>query len=164
MPRGRLGRGARIVPRPRIRQLDLQGSQRRLGLLDLGLELVGARLFVLRPRLGDLGRRRDRGGLGDDGLGALGRALGVGALIALSDGTDILGIFATNNWTKLVLGAAGVALIVLSTMPRVGRRERVADDRDVGRRGRFRRRERVVEEDREPVGATTHNGTLDDRR
>src|SRR6185436_6143067 len=36
----------------------------------------------------------------------VGIAYGVGALIALSDGTDILGIFATNNWTKLVLGAA----------------------------------------------------------
>src|SRR3954469_8464694 len=34
----------------------------------------------------------------------VGIAYGVGALIALSDGTDILGIFATNNWTKLVLG------------------------------------------------------------
>src|SRR4051812_41672120 len=78
----------------------------------------------------------------------VGIAYGVGALIALSDGTDILGIFATNNWTKLVLGAAGVALIVLSTLPRVGRRERVADDRDVERRGRFRRRDRVVEEER----------------
>jgi hypothetical protein len=33
------------------------------------------------------------------------------------------------------------------------------------RPGRFRRRDRVVEEEREPVGATTtHNGTLDDRR
>jgi hypothetical protein len=95
----------------------------------------------------------------------VGIAYGVGALIALSDGTDILGIFATNNWTKLVLGAAGVALILLSTLPRVGRRERVADDdRVVERRGRFGRRERVVE-DREPVGATTtRNGTLDDDR
>jgi hypothetical protein len=95
----------------------------------------------------------------------VGIAYGVGALIALSDGTDILGIFATNNWTKLVLGVAGVALIVLSTLPRVGRRERVADDRVAERRGRFGRRERVVEDDREPVGATTtHNGALDDRR
>jgi Domain of unknown function (DUF4383) len=95
----------------------------------------------------------------------VGVAFLVGALIALSDGTDILGIFATNNWTKLVLGAAGVALILLSTLPRVGRRERVADDdRVVERRGRFGRRERVVE-DREPVGATTtRNGTLDDDR
>lgn len=97
----------------------------------------------------------------------VGVAYGVGALIALSDGSDILGIFATNNWTKIILGAAGVALILLSTLPRVSRRERVADDRVVEHRGRFRRRDRVVEEDREPVGAapaTTHNGTLDDRR
>src|SRR3954449_7583000 len=46
----------------------------------------------------------------------------VGALIALSDGDDILGVVAMNNWTKLIMGAAGVALIVLSMMPRVGRR------------------------------------------
>src|SRR3954449_785468 len=46
----------------------------------------------------------------------------VGALISLSDGNDILGIFATNNWTTLAMGAGGVALIVLSMMPRVGRR------------------------------------------
>src|SRR3954449_11879815 len=53
----------------------------------------------------------------------VGVAMVVGALIALSDGTDILGIFATNNWTKLVMGAGGVALILLSMMPRVGRRD-----------------------------------------
>src|SRR4051794_3257936 len=56
----------------------------------------------------------------------VGVAMVVGALIALSDGTDILGIFATNNWTKLVMGAGGVALIVLSMMPRVGRRRGAA--------------------------------------
>src|SRR4051794_28715011 len=90
----------------------------------------------------------------------VGVAYGVGALIALSDGTDILGIFATNNWTKLVLGAAGVALVVLSALPRVGRRDVATDDRVVEKR-RFGR-DRVVEG--EPVGATTrHNGTLDDR-
>src|SRR3954463_5034265 len=68
----------------------------------------------------------------------------VGALIALSDGNDILGIVATNNWTKLVMGAAGVALIVLSMMPRVGRRRGGAPaatrhDRDLedSRDGRF---------------------------
>src|SRR3954469_9307643 len=56
----------------------------------------------------------------------VGVAMVVGALIALSDGTDILGIFATNNWTKLVMGAGGIALIVLSMMPRVGRRRGAA--------------------------------------
>src|SRR4051794_32763955 len=44
----------------------------------------------------------------------VGVAMVVGALIALSDGNDVLGIIATNNWTKLIMGAAGVALIVLS--------------------------------------------------
>src|SRR3954451_15805319 len=63
----------------------------------------------------------------------------VGALISLSDGNDILGIFATNGWTTLVMGVGGPALIVLSMMPRVGRRrggapmatreERVVDER-----------------------------------
>src|SRR3954451_13752942 len=75
----------------------------------------------------------------------VGVAFVVGALIALSDGSDILGIFATNNWTKLVMGAGGVALILLSMMPRVGKRrgaapvatrERTADDRFGRRNGR----------------------------
>ena len=52
----------------------------------------------------------------------VGVAMVVGALISLSDGDDILGIVATNNWTTLVMGAGGAALIVLSMMPRVGRR------------------------------------------
>src|SRR3954470_19837465 len=52
----------------------------------------------------------------------VGVAFVVGALIAPSDGDDILGIVAMNSWTTLVMGAAGVALIVLSMLPRVGRR------------------------------------------
>ena len=91
----------------------------------------------------------------------VGIAYGVGALIALSDGTDILGIFATNNWTKLVLGAGGVALVLLSTMPRVGRRREVVADETAGRQRFHRRDETVVE--REPVGAA-QDGPLDDRR
>jgi hypothetical protein len=100
----------------------------------------------------------------------------VGALIALSDGDDILGIVATNNWTKLIMGAAGVALIVLSMMPRVGRRRGgapVATRRD---RDRDRDRDldapadRHFDRDREPVATngrtttTTAPGTLEDRR
>src|SRR5690349_1335353 len=46
----------------------------------------------------------------------------VGALIALSDGNDILGIIATNNWTKLVMGAMGAGLVLLAMMPRIGKR------------------------------------------
>ena len=93
----------------------------------------------------------------------VGVAYVVGALIALSDGTDILGIFATNNWTKLVMGAGGAALIVLSMMPRVGRRAGTAPvgrARAPTRRGRFARGNGRVE--REPV--TTTGGTLDDDR
>src|SRR6201989_3005185 len=54
----------------------------------------------------------------------VGLAYGVGALIALSDGTDILGIFATNAWTKIVLGAAGAVLVLLSMLPRTSGRAR----------------------------------------
>src|SRR3954469_7207804 len=46
----------------------------------------------------------------------------VGALISLSHVNDILVIVATNIGTTLVMGAGGVALILLSRMPRVGRR------------------------------------------
>jgi hypothetical protein len=96
----------------------------------------------------------------------VGIAYGVGALIALSDGTDILGIFATNMWTKVVLGAAAVALVLLSMMPRVGARRGTApvaarDGETVVERRRFGR-DRVVK--REPVGTGVRNGTLDDRR
>src|SRR3954451_11342534 len=95
----------------------------------------------------------------------VGVALVVGALIALSDGSDILGIVATNNWTKLVMGAGGAALIVLSMMPRVGsrrgtarkvERERTVDDSRFARSGHGRA-------EREPV-STTGTGTLDDTR
>jgi hypothetical protein len=95
----------------------------------------------------------------------------VGALIALSDGNDILGIVATNNWTKLILGAAGAALIVLSMMPRVGRRRGgapVATRRD---RELAEPADRRFDRDREPAATngratttTTTPGTLEDRR
>src|SRR4051794_19294602 len=84
----------------------------------------------------------------------------VGALIALSDGTDILGIFATNNWTKLVMGAGGIALIVLSMMPRVGRRRGTAPATTTRRRDtRDTRFERNGTVERDRVGALD-----DDRR
>jgi hypothetical protein len=98
----------------------------------------------------------------------VGIAYGVGALIALSDGTDILGIFATNNWTKLVMGIGGIVLIALSMAPRVGRRRGTAPAvaaRPVGTRRRFGRTAPAA---REPVAAgptrDTTDGTLDDRR
>ena len=93
----------------------------------------------------------------------VGVAMGVGALISLSDGNDILGIFATNGWTTLIMGAAGAALVLLSMMPRVGRRRGAAPvatrDPDADRR---------FDRDRETVPAngttTTRAGTLEDRR
>jgi hypothetical protein len=99
----------------------------------------------------------------------VGIAYGVGALIALSDGSDILGIFATNDWTKIVLGAAGAALVLLSMAPRVGTRRGAApaaitDGETVVEHRRFGR-DRVVERETVPAGGTgTHNGALDDRR
>src|SRR3954468_23241000 len=68
----------------------------------------------------------------------------VGALISLSDGDDILGIFATNHWTTLAMGAGGIALIVLSMMPRVGRRR--------GGAPMATRTERVERDDTVPAG------------
>jgi hypothetical protein len=97
----------------------------------------------------------------------------VGALIALSDGNDILGIVATNNWTKLIMGAAGAALIVLSMMPRVGRRRGgapVATRRDRDREldapadGRFDRDREPVARNGRTTTTTTAPGTLEDRR
>jgi hypothetical protein len=43
-------------------------------------------------------------------------------LIALANGHGALGIFAANGLTELVWGAGGALLIVLSLLPRVGRR------------------------------------------
>src|SRR5262245_61539910 len=90
----------------------------------------------------------------------------VGALISLSDGSDLLGIFATNDWTTLVMGAGGAALIVLSMMPRVGRRRGAApmatrrEDEPVVER-RFEREPAV---DNGRTTTTTAPGALEDRR
>src|SRR3954447_17411529 len=87
----------------------------------------------------------------------------VGALISLSDGNDILGIFATNNWTTLVMGVGGIALIVLSMMPRIGRRRGGAPM--ATRAEREPVAERRFERETVPSGRTTvERGTLEDRR
>jgi len=85
----------------------------------------------------------------------------VGALISLSDGNDILGIFATNHWTTLVMGAGGIAAIVISMMPRVGSRR--------GNAPAAVRNEPVAERrfERESVTdnrTTVSHGTLEDDR
>jgi hypothetical protein len=90
----------------------------------------------------------------------------VGALIAISDGTDILGIFATNNWTKLVMGALGAGLILLAMMPRVGKRRGGApmatrrEERELDESRRFDRDREPARNGREPAS----HSALEDRR
>lgn len=94
------------------------------------------------------------------------------ALISLSDGTDVLGIVATNGWTTLVMGAMGVGLVVLAMMPRVGRRRGGAPmatraARDQVEQEPERRFDRDPDPATEPVAngrTTTPQGTLEDRR
>lgn len=52
----------------------------------------------------------------------VGIALAALCLIALANGHGALGIFAANGLTELVWGAAAALLIVLSLLPRVGRK------------------------------------------
>ena len=96
----------------------------------------------------------------------VGVAYGVAALIGLSDGHDILGIFAVNAVTMIILGATGIGLILLSMMPRLGRRRGAAPaaTRAPAERGRFGRRTAPAARpaEREPVA--TNGGALDDRR
>lgn len=61
----------------------------------------------------------------------VGIALGAAALIALGKGHGALGIFAANQLTELVWGAAAVLLIILSLLPRVGGRTKRRRDRRV---------------------------------
>jgi hypothetical protein len=73
-------------------------------------------------------------------------------VIAIVDGNDVFGVAAANRATMVVMGVAGVVLLVLAMLPRVGKREVVTDDdAAVARDGRFRRRRRPVDE---PVGTT----------
>ena len=83
----------------------------------------------------------------------VGLVMAAAAIIALVDGSDVLGIFAANGMTVLAFGAAAVACLIVAMLPRVGkrRREEVVVERDRGRR--FGRRDdgRV----REPAETTT---------
>ena len=72
----------------------------------------------------------------------VGLVLGAASVIGMVDGQDVLGIFAVNGPTELLLGAAAAVLIVLSLLPRVGKKDKKHDDHIEPRR------ERVVE--REP--------------
>jgi hypothetical protein len=77
----------------------------------------------------------------------VGLVMAAAAIIAIVDGSDVLGIFAANGMTMVAFGAAAVACLIVAMLPRVGRRrEEVVVDRD----GRFERDGRVAE--RETAG------------
>jgi hypothetical protein len=85
----------------------------------------------------------------------VGIVMAAACVIGIVDGNDIFGVAAVNRATMLVLGAAGLALLIVAMMPRVGRRRRdvvVEEDDDTAGNGRFARRDRRVAE--EPVGPT----------
>jgi hypothetical protein len=88
-------------------------------------------------------------------------------VIAIIDGNDVFGVVAANRATMFVMGVAGIALLVLAMMPRVGRRPRegvVEDDATTARRGRFAHRRRATTD--EPVRTTGDErvGTGTERR
>jgi membrane protein implicated in regulation of membrane protease activity len=77
----------------------------------------------------------------------VGLALGAASVISMFDGWDagdVLGIFATNSWTTLALGAASAYLLLTALLPRVGKKDR--DDRRDD--DRLERREREVVRER----------------
>ena len=79
----------------------------------------------------------------------VGLALGAASVISMFDGEDVFGIFAANGPTMLAWGAASVALLLLSLLPRVGKDK--GRDEDARRREAEMRapaRERVVERER----------------
>ena len=57
----------------------------------------------------------------------VGLVLGAASVIAIADGSDVFGIFAANGTTMLAFGAVSIALLVLSLLPRVGRKQRRDD-------------------------------------
>ncbi len=78
----------------------------------------------------------------------VGLVLGAASVIALYDKQDVFGIFAANGLTKLVWGAAATLLILLSLLPRVGRKkapEPAQDRREREPAPRAVERRRVVE-------------------
>lgn len=96
----------------------------------------------------------------------VGLVLGAASVIAMADGSDVFGIFAANGPTMLLLGAAAAALLILSLLPRIGKRKHRdgehrdrdvidADERPVRTRERVVEREPGAEREREAVTSTT---------
>lgn len=87
----------------------------------------------------------------------VGGAFIAAAIIAVIDGADVFGIFAANDNTKLAWGAAGVVLLLIAFMPRVGKRDEVVDDGTAAAPGRRFRRNgtATAPPEREPATRTT---------
>jgi hypothetical protein len=92
---------------------------------------------------------------------AVGISLAALCVIALANGHGALGLFAANGLTELIWGAAGALLIILSLLPRVGRKTRPAYERTTPtgatRHGRVTRHGRITNGAREgsPVAAVS---------
>jgi hypothetical protein len=85
----------------------------------------------------------------------VGTSLVVLCLIALANGHGALGIFAANGLTELAWAAVGGLLIILSMLPRVGRRTRHIDERPATTRTTRRVEPEPLPETVAPVSHTT---------
>lgn len=74
------------------------------------------------------------------------------AVIAVIRGDGVFGIFAANHLTELVWAAAGVLLLILALLPRVGGRARDEDRSGPGRRRRITDDTEALSRSREPAG------------
>lgn len=72
----------------------------------------------------------------------VGAALAACAVIAVIDGTDVLGLAAANTWTKLGFAVAGGAMLLNAMMPRTTRRRHLDELRERAAASSARRRER----------------------
>jgi hypothetical protein len=121
----------------------------------LGLEVNGwsSLLFIAGGALLVFGSPLHWGAKGMSIL--VGATVIAAAVLAFLNKDSALGIFAANGLTELVWLAAGLLLLLLALLPRVGGGK--GDDRDRGRRqeSRFSAGRVVERESAEPVGSTS---------
>jgi hypothetical protein len=79
------------------------------------------------------------------------------AIVAVIRGNGVFGIFAANHLTELVWAAAGVLLLVLTVLPRVGARD--GEDQTDERAGATASRSTVTRDSVAPVEGTSRPGS-----